>query len=206
MVAVVKVVHKWAKITKGNDDQLNPGISVVDTTSNSNTAWNRDLSPFVLGPCSLYDGLTSLNVENAWQFSKVYACHITNNNINDDYLVWAKNGWNDDVAHRYPMGKGAVPEYSYWDGRRLGYIEARKVIYGPLFMKSVQITDGWKRLLEIYNSYDELYLRDWDGWDMSKHNMNNLSEVLNNPNRKMGHSFVLKMMLENDVALEQFEM
>ena len=36
----------------------------------------------------------------------------------------------------------------------------------------------------------------------TKNRMNNLTEVLNNPRKKMGHAFVLKILLENDSALE----
>ncbi len=42
----------------------------------------------------------------------------------------------------------------------------------------------------------DIYLRDWDGYD---HLVNNLtiSEVANNPKRKMGHAFVLWALLMN---------
>jgi hypothetical protein len=41
---------------------------------------------------------------------------------------------------------------------------------------------------------------------MSKHGMADLTAVLNNPQRIMGHAFVLAMLLTNDPALEQLEL
>lgn len=201
MPARITVVHKWARITNVGQ----PGVEVVDTTSAADD-WRRDLSPFFLGPCQLYGGHVSQNMENAWQFAKVYAQHIKDGEPTQDYWDWAIKGWGDQKAHRYPMGRGAAPEYSLWDGRKLGYVEARKVIYGPLYAEAVQQTQGWQHLVYLYNTCQELYLRDWDGWSMQKHNMATLSDVLNNPNRKMGHAFVLKMLLENDAALQEMEL
>ena len=70
----------------------------------------------------------------------------------------------------------------------------------------MQKTEGWKTLQGLYHTSQELYLRDWDGWSMQKHGMQNLTEVLNNPQRKMGHAFVLAMLLTNDPALKQMKL
>lgn len=202
MPATITVIHKWAKIT--NHGQ--PGVEAVDTTSKADD-WQRDLSPFHLGPCELYGGQTAQNMENAWQFSKVYDEDTDDNgDPTKGYWAWARLGWADTDPHRYPKGKGAVPRYSLWDGERLGYIDARKRIYGPLYAEAVQRTTGWQTLLELYQNSQELYLRDWDGWSMTRHGMNSLAEVLNNPRKKMGHAFVLAMLLTNDPALEQMEL
>jgi len=196
MTAIVTVVHKWARIT----DQQEEGVIVVDTTSSS--GWTRDLSPFLLGPCNLYGGHTARNMENAWQFAKVYSQHTDpNGDPTKAYWEWATKGWADETAHRYPVGKGAIPLYSLWDGQRLSYIEARKKIYAPLYVEAVKQTRGWDTLQLAYETASKLYLRDWDGWDMVRWGMQNLRQVLNNPRRKMGHAFVLKMLLENDEAL-----
>ena len=59
-------------------------------------------------------------MENAWQYSKVYKCFLNNQNEpTEKYFEWAKNGWNSAWANRYPMGKGAIPEYSFWNGEKL---------------------------------------------------------------------------------------
>lgn len=173
---------------------------VVNTTSKADN-WERDLSPFHLGPCALYEGRKALLMENAWQFSKLYACHATDaGEPLHAHWDWAEAGWANPVPKRYPMGKGARPLCSLWMGKRLGYIEARKTIYGPLYIESVQKTAGWRKLKEIYESGETLVLRDYDGYDHLALGAT-LTEVLNEPRRKMGHAFVLAMMLTEDPAL-----
>lgn len=74
-----------------------------------------------------------MNMENAWQYAKVYKRHTSSlGNPTSDYWVWARQGWSSRIANRYPMGKGSKPEYSLWNGEKLGYIDARRKIYAPL--------------------------------------------------------------------------
>jgi hypothetical protein len=202
MPAEVIVTHKWAKIANQEDQ----GVMVVDTTSKAED-WRRDLSPFNLGPCALYGTIVSANMENAWQYAKVYSEDTdAAGNPTRSYWAWARLGWADETPHRYPKGKGAVPEYSLWDGQRLDYIAARKRIYAPLYAEAVQRTEGWQMLVGLYQNNRKLYLRDWDGWSMEKYGMTNLTDVLNNPSQKMGHAFVLAMLLTQDPALQQCAM
>ena len=202
MPAQVIVTHKWSKVT----DKDEPGVVIIDTTSKA-ADWRLDLSPFHLGPCNLYDGKIAENMENVWQFVKVYAEDTdANGDPNESYWAWARLGWADTTPHRYPKGKGRAPEYSLWDGKRLGYIDARKQIYAPLYAEAVQRTAGWGRLVDLYNTSQKLYLRDWDGWSMTKHKMADLTKVLNNPQKKMGHAFVLAMLLTQDPALKHCAM
>ena len=73
---------------------------VVITVSKSKN-WSRGLSPFILGPCELWGGHVALNMENAWQFSKVYGRHVDmHGDLNNSWLPWAKEGWEDSRAHR----------------------------------------------------------------------------------------------------------
>jgi len=183
-----------------------PNDVVVSTTSNSEGKWQL-LSPFILGPCQLYKGNRSLNMENAWQFSKVYKRHT--NEWGDPtfaYFDWARRGWGDHRAHRYPMGKGAIPEYSWWDGTKLDYINARKRIYAPLYARAVQRTVAFRELKRLYNECKRekkrLVLLDYDAYDHRELKMT-LTDVLNFKDKKMGHAFVLMMLLKKDKALDQ---
>ena len=100
----------------------------IDTTSKA-AGWSKELSPFYLGPVELYNGYKSNNVENAWQFAKVYSIHADENgNATQNYYDWAINGWNSVRAIRYPMGKGAIPLYTLWGDKKYGYIDARACI------------------------------------------------------------------------------
>jgi hypothetical protein len=168
----------------------------INTTSRS-TNWSRDLSPFFCGPVDLYGEYKAQNVENAWQYAKVYSKHVDqNNDPTDEYWEWAKSGWASSRAERYPMGKGAIPLFSYWDGDKLEYIEARKKIYAPLYSSAVEKTDAWAKLKKIYEESEDIILADFDAYDHRSLGMG-YKAVLNSKTRKMGHAFVLAMMLED---------
>jgi len=180
---------------------IGPGYKVpegaieINTTSRSDT-WSRSLSPFFCGPVDLYQGYTSYNVENAWQFAKVYEYYLEEDgSVGERYFKWAQDGWNDTKAHRYPMGKEAKPLFSYWDGEKFTYTEARKKIYIPLYSKAVQKTFAFEKLKKMHEEGQNLYLWDFDGYDHKALNLS-FDEVINDPNRKMGHAFVLAMLLE----------
>lgn len=179
----------------GPRDPRVPGV--VNTTSNSWEAWSRGLSPFYLGPVPLYEGAGlpfSKNVENAWQYSKVYADQIGPDGLpTPEYFRWAREGWSALKAVRYPRGKGARPDYSWW-GRRLTYVEARKVIYIPLYARAVLVTPAWAQLLGLYREKGEVTLWDFDGYDHAALGMS-LADVVNLADRKMGHAFVLAHLL-----------
>jgi hypothetical protein len=144
-------------------------------------------------------------MENAWQFSKVYPEHITNNCINDEYWEWAKEGWSNTKAIRYPFGRARKPLFSWWDGRRLDYVPARKAIYGPLYAEAVMKTQGFQHLQTLYRRYSNLVLLDFDAYAHKSFGMS-LTDVLNNPKKKMCHAFVLAMLLTKDSALKEMEL
>lgn len=173
--------------------------NVINTTSHSPQDWSRELSPFYLGPVYLYDGHIAENVENGWQYCKVYKKHVdVDSNPTNEYWSWANEGWSNTKAIRYPMGKGAVPEYSLWDNDKFGYIEARKKIYAPLYSKAVAKTNAFKKLRNMYKEGTDIILWDFDGYDHYILNMS-LNDVINEPKKPMGHAFVLAMMLEWDM-------
>jgi hypothetical protein len=183
------VIYIW-----GPKDKAPDGIEVINTTSRS-LNWSKGLSPFFLGPCELYNEYVSTNVENAWQFSKVYKGYIdSGGNPSKEYFNWAIEGWSNPQAIRYPMGKGKIPLYSWWNGEKLIYVEARKKIYVPLYSKSVIQTDSYKKLRELYKERKDLHIWDFDGYDYIKLGMS-FKDVINDSTRKMGHAFVLANLL-----------
>lgn len=172
------------------------GVEVINTTSRS-TTWSRGLSPFFLGPIKLYSKYRSINMENAWQYSKVYEYYLEDDDtVGDRYFKWAQEGWNSIRAHRYPMGRDAKPLYSYWDGEKLSYIEARKKIYIPLYAEAVQKTYAFQQLKKKHEAGEDLYLWDFDGYNHRNLGMS-YEDVINDPNKKMGHAFAIAMLLEN---------
>jgi len=172
---------------------------VINTTSRSRT-WSRSLSPFFLGPCKLYDSNVGKNVENSYQYCKVYKCHLNDyGEPNASYFEWRDKGWADHRANRYPMGKGSKPEYSYWLGCKLSYIEARKEIYIPIYYEAVRHTPAFTTLQMEYLCGDkDIYLWDFDGYNHKELGMT-YDEVVNCETKKMGHAFVLAMILEGKI-------
>lgn len=172
----------------------------INTTSRSNN-WSKGLSPFFLGPVTLTgaNNRVAKNVENAWQFTKVYPEHLENDLPSQKYFNWARAGFQDQKAHRYPMGRGKRPAYSWWNGKKLGYIEARKEIYIPLYSQSVIQTKAFQKLKEKYEEEENVWLWDFDGYNHRELHMS-WEDVMDCEHKKMGHVFVLAMMLEGVLA------
>ncbi len=178
------------------DRSIPTGSIVIDTTSNSGDF--RELSPFIL------PAPPAKNFENLWQFSKVYKKYIMPIDGYPDasWYKWRDAGYANDRVVRYPMGKGAIPEYSLWGEEKLDYIRARKKIYAPEYAKNVELTESYSRLEGLYDYTNglvkELILLDYDAYDHRKLGMT-LKDVINEPRRKMGHAFVLMMMLMGEL-------
>ena len=178
--------------------KIREGDGIVNTTSSA-ANWSRGLSPFFLGPIKLYPSAPckeGLVFENVWQYAKVYSAYDSNGEPNSLYFDWALKGFRDRIPRRYPMGKGTVPEYSWWNEEKLTYIEARKKIYIPLFRDAVYKTAAYKQLESLYKLRGEITLWDYDGYDHKEFGFC-FEDVINHPKLKMGHAFVLAMMLEN---------
>lgn len=183
----IKVLPMWSK-------NLPADCKVIDTTSNSGQF--RDLSPFVLNATKY----GSYNFENLWQYSKVYCPEhvaLPDDEPCKDWYTWRDDGFNQRKANRYPMGKGRKPAYSYWCGEMLGYIEARKKIYAPIYAELVQKTYSF-RLLTGMHRIQNIILLDYDAYDHKALGMT-LKDVINNPDKKCGHAFILMMMLTGEL-------
>ena len=174
---------------------LPDGAEVINTTSRS-TNWSRGLSPFFVGPIDLYQNYKSVNMENCWQFSKVYEYYLQpDGSVGESYFNWAQKGWLDVVAHRYPMGKDVKPLFSYWDGEQLDYVSARKKIYIPLYAKAIKKTNAFQKLQSIYQPDKDLYLQDFDAHNLKPGSFDYWG-LCDNQNIKFGHAYVLAMLLE----------
>lgn len=168
---------------------------IIDTTSRS-LNWSKGLSPFVLYAGHLYRNYYAENVENAWQAAKVYPEFVDENqNPTSEYFEWANKIWKSKYAFRYPMGRDKKPLYSYWDGVKLSYVDARINIYIPIYSASVIKSEAYKKLLDIYNTETrDIYLIDFDGYNHVKIRKT-LDDVIKDADKKMGHAFVLYGLL-----------
>lgn len=178
-------------ITLSFNDKLPIGFKEINVTSRGKDKF-KNLSPFVTRPF-IYENITVQNIENFWQFSKVYKEHIKNNEITSEYYTWRNNGWSDKFAHRYPMGKGKVPEFSLYKENRLDYIEARKQIYFPYYSNSVINSLEFIELKQLYLDGINLAIRDFDCFKLKD---KSIEEVINDPSKKVGHGFVIYKMLK----------
>jgi hypothetical protein len=169
---------------------------VIDTTSRSGN-WTRGFSPFIIPGGYLYDNYYAKSVENAWQASKVFPQFVDeNNNPTPEYFAWAKNIWTSSYAFRYPMDRSLKPLYSWWNGQKYDYVDARKKIYIPLYSRGVLKTKAFETLLDIYRKTDkDIYLVDFDGYNHKKMGLT-LKDVANNPKKSMGHAFIIYDLLQ----------
>ena len=170
------------------------GQNVISTNSDA-TGWSRGLSPCFLGPCPLYGGHIAKNVENAWQFAKLYPAHAakTTGLPTRTYWAWATAGWTDPRAYRHPMGKGAIPLSSFWNETRLTPLGARQEIYFPLYRNAVRQSAPWQQLKAIHQK-EPVVLFDAEGYDHEAEG-GSLALAMTNTAREFSHAFILKAML-----------
>src|SRR5690554_5235876 len=92
---------------------------VIDVTSNS-PSFGRQLSPFYVGPCELYDGYTAYNVENAYQFASIFPAFADEHGEPlPTYWPWAIKGWQTKRPIKFPLGPWNKRLHHWWDGRKL---------------------------------------------------------------------------------------
>lgn len=216
---MIRVIGKRGKGSfESQLDEAAKGLEFVriDCTSNNpDPVMSQGLSPFYLGPVACYDGLMSQTFEYAWQCAKVYPWMMTpDGNPSEKYFAWRDAMWGKkDVASkidiRFPAGKGNVRKcrYAWWkvngEFQKLNYISARKHIYIPLYAKTVVRTEAYSRLVALRDSGKNLMLIDFDGYNLHHpHYGLTYNDVVHCPLLKMGHGFVLAMLLEGLIHVD----
>lgn len=179
-----------------NKFQSNPYPNAIEVDTTSRGAF-KDLSPFYLGP--VFDPFTKekcLVFENYWQYSKVYHNHINmSGDVTKLYWHWRKLGFSNTRANRHPVAKGKKPLGSLYGNRLLPYIDARRLIYIPMYAELVKATHSYAMLYQWHCVEGrDIVLRDFDGYDYHKFNMS-LVDVVNEPKRIQGHAFIIAGML-----------
>lgn len=135
------------------------------------------------------------NVENLWQYSKVYSWmwDHEHNEPNDQYWEWAEKGWSNPRAERYPVGKNIKPVCSWLWGEPHDYVSARVHIYIQAYLASL-ISDNviWE-LMEWYEQEPNPVIVDFDVYDKTHISY---TDVFLDPRKKAGHGFVIGAFLE----------
>jgi hypothetical protein len=182
-----------------NNSEKAPDNALDINVTSRSTTWSRGLSPFIIEGGKVWTGDYAKNVENLWQYCKVYENHVdSNGDPTKEWFDWAKKGWNTRAGVRYPMGKGAIPLYSYWDGKKYGYLDAKEKLYVKMYSRSVCRTEAYKKLEELYKDClkenTTLVMRDFDAYNHVNLKLTPY-EVLRHERKKFGHGFVLMFML-----------
>jgi len=145
--------------------------------------FDKELSPFFIGPVVTSDGLTSFVFEHFWQCSKVYPCHYKNNKLTPEFFEWRKKWFEksavtDKNATRHPnieLGYGAgdcLFSVIYEDGKykHLNYVEARKKLYYPEYAKQVYQSNAFKWLKSLVSEGKKIALVDFDAYNYYSEN------------------------------------
>lgn len=186
-------------LTASLNQKVDPASYDREVFPISRSSTESELSPFFLGPFK-GNGLSFYNMENYWQFAKLYPKlgHLDSaNNITPSFWDWLEEGANTTKAMRYPAGRGAVPAFSIYGRKyRLSYTAARKLMYVPAYAKLAVKTDLYADLLEDVKAGARLLIRDFDAYLLPKGWT--FDHCINCTQRKLGHGMVLAEMLRHD--------
>jgi hypothetical protein len=189
------------------------GCTIIDVTS-STTTFGSEMSPLYLGPCKAPDGLEALRFENLYQYSKAYSQlgHIDEKGeLTDKWRAWRADGFvkltdrtkgirrPPEVADlRRHQPNNWAPAFSVWGDERLTYIEARKKLYVPEYLKLIR----GKPLVEMFKKRasekgEEFLFIDFDGPRLADYpngmqvTVESLDRMLNYPGDPFGHGYVV---------------
>lgn len=173
----------------------------------SSTSKTKQLSPFILGNFQVIDENKNDRLyvrcfENLWQDSKVYAEDIDiHGNIMESWFETRRNGCLDFKAKRKGHRKitktsSKLPIFSYWNGYKLNYLEARAVIYCPIYEKLVTLTSVFQEFKRAYENGAKLHIIGYDGYDYVK-NGQTLRDCFYDTSKPFGHELVLACLLQN---------
>ena len=222
---MIRLVGKNKGSFKSQLDEAAKGkefVHVDCTSESADKVMREGLSPFYIGPVECYDGLQSQTFELAWQCAKVYPSKVdAAGEPTERYFQWRDMNWGKVYPRDFP-NKNAIrhPErpddkssdclYSRWkvggEFQKLKYIPARKAIYIPLYAKAVVKTEAYRRLVELRDSGKNLMLIDFDGYNIHHPKYNfTYNDAIHCNRLPMGHGFVLAMLLEGLIRVENGE-
>ena len=167
----------------------------------------KQLMPTKLGPLPLRfkgDKTTAdvKNVQNVWQFAKVYPRDIgLDGNLVPAWFTTRLKGWADPNGHQWSkkkQPKGIKPIFFLW-GRdvKLQYLEARSRIFCRVYATLATQTLAYRRLVELIEKGTNIQILGLDGYDYVAEKRS-LYECINDPNRNFGHEFILAGLLTGD--------
>ncbi|KAA3618523.1 MAG: hypothetical protein D8M58_21305 [Calditrichaeota bacterium] len=192
-VAVAKKPHFRSKGIKTHPRRK--GYKNIDVTSGGPARF-KGLSPMLLGPTSSTP--QAQNMENLWQFSKVFKGEIDQDGQPTEAFFDRRNkGFADTVAHRR-VKSNELYLFHYWRGRKLNYTEAREEIYVKNYSELVRESQVYKELLALLDEGMNLQIIGYDGRDYDatlNQDGKQLNKWLRDLSRPFGHELVLAGLL-----------
>jgi len=147
------------------------------------------------------------NVENIWQFSKVFAQDIgLNEKPTPDWFAARLKGWADPKGYQRAKKKqvaGVKPVFFFW-GRedKLEFIEARKRIFCRVYAMLATRTAAYRKLVELIQKGTNVQILGLEGYDYVQE-QRSLNQCLLDPERGFGPAFVLAGLLTKDLPWVQ---
>lgn len=191
---IVVLKHHPRDLKKNNpfylhqvDDDLSEYI-VIDVTSRvirdkefikEHPNFEKDLSPFYIGPVISSDGVKANIFEIFWQCGKVYPPHDDNGQPNKEFFIW-RNGFYEQEKVTKSLMRHACEDlgyknsdclyFAYFDKDKkqyipLNYVEARKRVYIKEYVKLIYNSESFKWLQSLVNQGKKIALLDFDGFN-----------------------------------------
>lgn len=195
----------------------NDGYRNIPAWSRGASPYNQ-LSPFFIGPV-IHGEERAENFENFWQSHKVWPVilatkeqHVENGEPNAQWKVWHDKLMRNKTAVRRPNGR-AIPLYAWWEGEKLGVVEARKRIYIPYLQELYRKHPVYQQLLEMVRGGQNICIIEPDGPDPSYYCEGvdmNLEKLIEWQDRTLlselsgryfpyGHGYVIALTLLEDI-------
>ena len=239
-------------LNQTDDNDLSEYI-VVDITSRvelnkefmkEHPTFAKDLSPFYIGPITSSDGVEAKIFEIFWQCGKVYPPHNDGGKPNSEFFKWRNEFYSKDVCTKDLMRHACKSlgcehkdtlYFAYYNNQTnvweaLDYVEARKKVYFPEYVKLVYNSESFKWLKSLVDSGKKIALVDFDAMNIyskkaktkafesyvnkCKKNgytpsltiddflkLDNMKDFISCPYLPVGHGVALKALLENDIEI-----
>lgn len=220
------LLKKRCKFTyKEQCDSYEDYIRIDVTSRNKDKKFVSEISPLYIGPVVSSDGLVANTFEDLWQYGKVYPRIYDANkrivpgvdnegNPTPDFYEWRKRFYElkKVKGDRHPAFPSSIRHSDclymvyFTDGKlqKLDYVTSRKKVYIPEYAKLIVNTDSFKELKKLYDSGAKIALCDYDAWNYYGPNLEEdttIVDVVNNPQFKVGHGYVIKMLLQGDIEV-----
>lgn len=200
----IRVGAKHKRGVSGSHDVRCEGFINVDVTSASRKKVDvleaRQLSPLLLGPVTMANGIRAEIFENAWQYGKCWSTHLNKDGTpNASWYSFRDKGYAKLAGARHPKRGSAKSSYYPQEGQGdvvMGYVESRKKIYVPLYAglirdlpiikamrgKNIMIIDGDG---PPQDKYPEGMPMNQETWDL----------MINDDTTPFGHGYVVAALI-----------